>query len=46
MNKVHWNDLYLEKLNDDMVKELIDHSYCLVLQKLPKRLREKYEING
>jgi cytoplasmic protein len=46
MNKVHWNDLYLEQLNDDMVMELIDHSYRLVLQKLPKRLREKYEING
>ena len=45
MNKVHWNDLYLNSLSDGMVTELIRHSYRLVLSKLPRRLRAKYEEN-
>ena len=45
MNKVHWNDLYLNRLSDGMVTELIRHSYRLVLSKLPRRLRAKYEEN-
>jgi len=45
MNKVHWNDLYLNSLSDGMVTELIRHSYRLVLSKLPRRLRTKYEEN-
>ena len=38
MNKKHWNTLVLDgDLSVSMVKELIDHSYDLVFQKLPKK---------
>ncbi len=41
MNKKHWNTVDLEgSLNDDFIKELIDHSYDLIWRSLPKRLRE------
>ena len=45
LNKVHWNDVFLDEIDDDMVKELINQSYRLVLSKQPKRLRERYIIN-
>ena len=44
LNKVHWNDVFLDEIDGDMVKDLINQSYRLVLSKLPKRLREKYSI--
>lgn len=37
MNKTHWNDLYLNELSDDFVKEQITASYKLVRSKLPKK---------
>ena len=37
MNKTHWNDLYLNDLPDDFVKEQIMVSYQLVLSRLPKK---------
>ena len=37
MNKTHWNDLYLNELSDDFVKEQITASYKLVRTKLPKK---------
>ncbi len=37
MNKKHWNTVYLQgELKDKLIKELIDHSYELVLAKIPK----------
>ena len=42
LNKVHWNDVFLDEIDGDMVKDLVRQSYLLVLSKLPKRLREKY----
>lgn len=39
MNKTHWNDLYLNRLPTDFVKEQISVSYHLVLSFLPKRFR-------
>ncbi|MDT0605805.1 MmcQ/YjbR family DNA-binding protein [Croceitalea rosinachiae] len=41
MSKVHWNTLYLEILSPDLIKELIDHSYDLVVLKLPKRVQKE-----
>lgn len=41
MNKTHWNTIYL-KDNQVSIKtllELIDHSYNLVVSKLPKKLK-------
>lgn len=38
MNKKHWNTVEINgDINDDSVKELIDHSYELVLSGLPKK---------
>lgn len=42
LNKVHWNDVLLDEMDDNMVKSLITQSYQLVLSRLPARLRAKY----
>lgn len=42
MNKAHWNTMILDgSLSHSLVYELIDHSYQLVLNGLPKKLREQ-----
>ena len=43
LNKAHWNDIYLEMMDDALVRQWICDSYRLVLSKLPKRLREEFE---
>ena len=42
MNKKHWNTVTLtdSDVDDESVKELIDHSYELVFSKLTKKQRE------
>lgn len=41
MNKRHWNTLNLGgRLPNALVKELIEHSYALVVASLPKKVRE------
>jgi len=41
MNKKHWNTVYLDGgLTPALVRELIDHSYDLVLKSLPKNLQK------
>jgi predicted DNA-binding protein (MmcQ/YjbR family) len=41
MNKQHWNTVYLETgMNDSLIREMIDNSYSLVINKLPKSARE------
>ena len=42
LNKTHWNDIYLDRIDDELTKQWIRQSYELVLSKLPKKLREKY----
>ena len=39
MNKKHWNTVTVEDsdVDDETVKELIDHSYDLVYEKLTKK---------
>ena len=40
MNKKHWNTLVLDDLlPGDLVRELIDHSYDLVVKGMPKKLQ-------
>lgn len=42
MNKKHWNTVYIEDgLDHDLICELIDHSYDMVVAKLPKKLKEE-----
>lgn len=43
LNKIHWSEIYIEKVNDEIVKMLIGKSYQLVLSKLPFRLKNKYK---
>ncbi len=44
MNKRHWNTVLIEQVPPQQVWELIDHSYDLVVAKLPKTARE--ELKG
>lgn len=46
MNKTHWNTVYIENgaLSDEFVKEMIDHSYDLVVKSLTKKQREAYGL--
>ena len=41
MSKKHWNTLFLDNLPANLIKELIDHSYDLVVSGLTKKLREE-----
>lgn len=44
MNKTHWNDILIEHtFTREQIEEWIVESYHIVLNKLPKRLREKYQ---
>ncbi len=37
MNKTHWNTVYMNgRLTDLQLKEMIDHSYDLIVKSLPK----------
>ncbi|MBC7886029.1 MAG: MmcQ/YjbR family DNA-binding protein [Saprospiraceae bacterium] len=41
MNKAHWNTVTLEgRVEDNLVRKLIDHSYELVVVSLPKKEKE------
>lgn len=41
MSKKHWNTVYMEQLPTNFIQELIDHSYQLVVDKLPKKIKEE-----
>jgi predicted DNA-binding protein (MmcQ/YjbR family) len=43
MSKEHWNTVYIEQLPQDLVRELTDHSYALVVAGLPKKARKELE---
>lgn len=45
MNKKHWNTVECEgALGESFIQELIDHSYDLVVSKLPLKLRKEVRI--
>ncbi|MEG1749926.1 MAG: MmcQ/YjbR family DNA-binding protein, partial [Tannerellaceae bacterium] len=42
-NRKYWNRIYLNRdMPDGEIKHWIHHSYCEVLAKLPKKIREAY----
>jgi predicted DNA-binding protein (MmcQ/YjbR family) len=42
MNKKHWNTVYMNgRLTNKLLKEIIDHSYQLVFDSLPRKVREE-----
>lgn len=47
MNKQHWNTVHFKgDLDDRLLRELIDHSYDLIFQSLPKKTREEILTHG
>lgn len=41
MSKLHWNTVIIENnLSDDLIRELIDHSYDLVVSGLTKKAKD------
>ncbi|MBR1889770.1 MAG: MmcQ/YjbR family DNA-binding protein [Alloprevotella sp.] len=45
MNKTHWNDLYLNLLQDDLIREQIETSFDLVASRLPHKLRRELSLD-
>jgi predicted DNA-binding protein (MmcQ/YjbR family) len=44
LNKAHWNTIELNgSVPSDLLKELIDDSYRIIIQSLPKKKQEEYE---
>ena len=41
MSKKHWNTLRISNLPNNLIEELIDHSYDLIVQSLPKKIKEQ-----
>lgn len=42
MSKVHWNSVYVNMdLNDQLIYEMIDDSYNLIVASLPKKVRNE-----
>ena len=42
MNKKHWNTVYMEKeIDSQLIMELIDHSYDLVVANLSRKLQQE-----
>lgn len=43
LNKTHWSDLFINSLDGELVRSLIEKSYMIVRSQLPRKLRVKYE---
>jgi predicted DNA-binding protein (MmcQ/YjbR family) len=43
MSKKHWNTIYLDRVSNKLVIELIDHSYDLVVSKFTKKLKAELD---
>ncbi len=44
MNKTHWNTVHFEgELEDRLLYQMIDHSYDLVVQSLPRKVKAELE---
>ncbi len=44
-NKKYWNAIYLERdMPTDEIKRWIDHSFREVIAKLPKKIRQQYNV--
>lgn len=46
MNKKHWNTLIFDgNLPRSLIFELIDHSYNLIVQSLPKKIQQELDLH-
>ena len=41
--KTHWSDVFFEQLDTDVVESIIRESYGVIVSKLPKSVRVKYQ---
>jgi predicted DNA-binding protein (MmcQ/YjbR family) len=39
MNKAHWNTVFTQRVSPDLLRELMDDSYTLVVDSLPLKLK-------
>ncbi|KGN82711.1 MmcQ-like protein [Porphyromonadaceae bacterium COT-184 OH4590] len=47
MNKKHWNSVRIDSmLSDQLIKEWITDSYNLVIERLPKKLRQELSLEN
>ena len=47
MNKKHWNTVYIDgSMNRYLIRELIDHSYDIVVAGLTRKLRDELCADG
>lgn len=45
MNKTHWNSVFVDgSVPENMIRELIDHSYEIVAASLTKKLKEELRL--
>ena len=45
LNKTHWNGVKMDdSVGMKLVKELMDHSYELIVASLPKKVREEWDL--
>ena len=44
MSKIHWNTVNAEYCPTKQLKELIDHSYLVVILGLPKKLKLNFDL--
>lgn len=43
MSKKHWNTVFMQQVSPQLLMELIDHSYDLVIFKFTKKLRAEWD---
>lgn len=44
MNKMHWNTVLMDgSVRDALVRDLLDHSYTLVVASLPRKVQEQLQ---
>lgn len=43
-NKTYWSDVFFEQLDTDVVESIIRESYRVIVSKLPKSVRVKYQL--
>ncbi len=45
MNKTHWNTVFMNgRLSDSQLKQMVDHSYDLIVASLPKKQQQMFLI--
>lgn len=45
MNKKYWNTIQFDSIPSALVKELIEHSYNLVIESLPKKIKQDLRLS-